>query len=106
MLETWLIMRALNLPVSLAHAMVVETFDAGIAFAAFMIPARAGVQEAGHVAAFVALGLGAPIGLAYTVVRRLRQAVWAGLGYLTLMSLQGKAASAPTPAPAVLEPEA
>ena len=105
MLEGWLIMRALNLPVSLATALVVETVDAGIAFAAFMIPGRAGVQEAGHVAAFVALGLGAPNGLAFTVVRRLRQVTWAGLGYLALASLRSRMGYAP-PAPAVLEPEA
>lgn len=105
MLEGWLIMRALNLPVSLATALVVESVEATIAFAAFMIPARAGVQEAGHVAAFVALGLGAPVGLAFTVVRRLRQAVWAGLGYVALASLQGTAGY-PPPAPAILEREA
>lgn len=105
MLEGWLIMRALNLPVSLPTALVVESVEASIAFAAFMIPARAGLQEAGHVAAFVVLGLGAPVGLAFTVVRRLRQAVWAGLGYLALASLQGTAGY-PPPVPAVLEREA
>lgn len=105
MLEGYFIMRALNLPVSLATALVVESVEASIGFAAFMIPARAGVQEAGHVAAFVALGLGAPVGLAFTVVRRLRQAVWAALGYLALASLQGTAGY-PPPAPAILEREA
>jgi len=105
MLEGYFIMRALNLPVSLAHAMVVESVEAAIAFAAFMIPGRAGVQEAAHVTAFVALGLGAPVGLAFTVVRRLRQVVWAGLGYLALVTLQGSAGY-PPPAPAILEREA
>ena len=104
-LEAFLIMRALSLPVSLATAAVVEAVDAGVAFAAFFIPARAGAQEAGDVTAFVALGLGAPTGLAFTVVRRLRQAAWAGIGYLALVSLQGTASRVPTAA-AVLEPEA
>jgi hypothetical protein len=104
-LEAFLIMRALSLPVSLATAAVVEAVDAGVAFAAFFIPARAGAQEAGDVTAFVALGLGAPTGLAFTVVRRLRQAAWAGIGYLALLSLQGTASRLPAAA-AVLEREA
>jgi uncharacterized membrane protein YbhN (UPF0104 family) len=87
-LEAYLILWALDRPVSLGTAVVVEAFDAGVAFAAFMIPARLGAQEAGDIAIFTALGLGAPIGLAFTVVRRLRQVVWAALGYLALASLQ------------------
>lgn len=105
MLEAFLVMRALHLPVSLADAMVVEAVDAGIGFAAFLVPARAGVQEAGHVAAFVALGLGAPVALAYAVVRRLRQAVWVGIGYLALASARGMAGHSPTTT-TMLEPEA
>jgi uncharacterized protein (TIRG00374 family) len=105
LLEGFLDMRALSLPVSLSEAMVVEAVDVGIGFAAFLIPARTGVQEAGHVAAFVALGLGAPLGLAFTVVRRLRQAVWAGIGYLALASAKGPAGHPPH-ATTILEREA
>lgn len=108
-LETYLILQALGVPVPLATAAVVDVFGAGVGFAAFFVPARLGAQEAGDIAIFTALGLGAPVALAFTLIRRLREAVWAGLGYLAFVSLQRSAApsaAAAPPAPAVaLGPE-
>jgi hypothetical protein len=99
-LETYLILAGLGLPVSLGTATVVDAFGAGVGFAAFLIPARLGAQEAGDVAVFVALGFGAPAGLAFTLARRLREATWAALGFATLVSRQAPLAVAP-----VAEPE-
>lgn len=100
-LETYLILSGLGLEVSLGTATVVDAFGAGVGFASFLIPARLGAQEAGDVAVFVALGLGAPAGLAFTLVRRLREATWAALGLATLASGPAPFAVAP-----VAEPEA
>jgi hypothetical protein len=47
-------------------------------------------------AIFVALGLGAPAGLSFTLIRRVRELAWAGLGFLALTTLRAQAPPAPT----------
>ncbi len=101
-LEAYLILWALGMPVSLGTAMVIDAFGSGIGFAAFLVPARLGAAEAGQVAVFMALGLGAPTGLTFALVQRLREAAWIGIGFLALMTLR---AAAPPPAGAALEAE-
>ena len=81
-LEPWLILRWIGLPVSLAEATAIEAFSSGIRFAAFLVPGYLGALEAGHVAIFAVLGLGAPAGLSFTLIRRVREAAWTGLGFL------------------------
>jgi uncharacterized protein (TIRG00374 family) len=90
-LEPWLILRWIGLPVSLAEATAIEAFSTGIRFAAFLVPGYLGALEAGHMAIFAALGLGAPAGLAFTLIRRVREAAWTGLGFLLLASLRAQA---------------
>ncbi len=87
-LESYLILRALGLSVSLGTATVIDAFGSGIGFAAFLVPARLGAQEAGDVAIFTALGFGASTGLTFALVRRLREALWAGIGFLALFLLE------------------
>jgi uncharacterized protein (TIRG00374 family) len=90
-LEPWLILRWIGLPVSLAEATAIEAFSSGIRFAAFLVPGYLGALEAGHVAIFAALGLGAPAGLSFTLIRRVREAAWTGLGFLCLAALRAQA---------------
>jgi uncharacterized membrane protein YbhN (UPF0104 family) len=86
-LETYCILHALGFPVSLGLATVVDAFGSGVGFAAFFIPGRLGAQEAGDVAVFTALGFGAPAGLAFSLVRRLREVLWAAIGFAALAVL-------------------
>ena len=90
-LEPWLILGWIGLPVSLATATAIEAFSTGIRFAAFLVPGYLGALEAGHVAIFAALGLGAPAGLSFTLIRRVREAAWTGLGFLALAPLRAQA---------------
>jgi glycosyltransferase 2 family protein len=90
-LEPWLILRWIGLPVSLAEATAIEAFSSGIRFAAFLVPGYLGALEAGHVVIFAALGLGAPAGLSFTLIRRVREAAWTGLGFLALAPLRAQA---------------
>ena len=78
-LEPWLILRWIGLPVSLAEAAAIEAFSTGIRFAAFLVPGY----------------LGAPAGLSFTLIRRVREAAWTALGFLLLAPLK---AHAPPPA--------
>ncbi len=85
----------LGLPVSLAEAAAIEAFSTGIRFAAFLVPGYLGALEAGHMAIFAALGLGAPAGLSFTLIRRVREAAWTALGFLLLAPLKAQAPPPP-----------
>lgn len=93
-LETWLIVRLLGMEVSLVTALVIEAFSTGIRFATFMVPGSLGALEGGHVATFAALGLGAPAGLSFSIVRRVREAAWVGIGFVLLVGFRAAAAPA------------
>jgi uncharacterized membrane protein YbhN (UPF0104 family) len=94
-LEPWLILRWMGLPVSLAEAAAIEAFSTGIRFAAFLVPGYLGALEAGHMAIFAALGLGGPAGLSFTLIRRVREVAWTGLGFLALVPLRAQAPPSP-----------
>lgn len=83
-LEAWLILNLLGVEVSLVTATVIEAFSAAIRFATFMVPASLGALEGGHMVVFAALGLGASLGMSFSLVRRLREATWIGVGLLAL----------------------
>jgi uncharacterized protein (TIRG00374 family) len=100
--EVYMVLHFLGLDVSVRTALVIEAFGTGVRFASFMVPAHLGALEGGHVATFVALGLGSPVGLTFSLVRRVREMAWTGVGFLAL-SLLG--APAPVPALVPAEPE-
>jgi putative membrane protein len=93
--ETWLILSLLGATVTPSSALAIEAFSVGVRFATFFVPAQIGVAEAGSIAACAALGLSADIGLSLSLVRRVREAAWTGIGLLLLTG-------APRPAPAVV----
>jgi uncharacterized protein (TIRG00374 family) len=86
-LEGLLILRSLDLPVSVAAAAVVEAVGSGVRFVTFFVPASLGALEGGNAAAFAAFGWAGSAGLAFTLVRRARQAVWIGLGLAILLAM-------------------
>jgi uncharacterized protein (TIRG00374 family) len=92
--ETWLILRFLGIEVSLTTATVIEAFGTAIRFATFVIPASLGVLEGGFVATFAALGLGATPAISFSLVRRIREAVWVGLGLVAFALARSRAQSA------------
>ena len=101
-LEVWVMLSVLQIPVTPASAAVVEALGSAVRFASFLVPGSVGVLEGANAQSFGALGLGASAGLAYSLVRRARQGVWIGIGLIVLLAarLQGPAASAARGAPA------
>jgi uncharacterized protein (TIRG00374 family) len=89
-LEIYLFLLFLGLDRSPARSLVIEAFGAAIKFASFMVPASLGALEGGHVATFSALGLGGAMGLSYTLIRRMREALWVGIGLLWLPGLRNR----------------
>lgn len=92
--ETYLILWLLGEPVSWLTAVVIEAFGTGIRFATFFIPASLGTFEGGNVAIFVALGLSATLGVSFSLVRRIRECAWVGLGLLAFAVMRPREVAA------------
>jgi glycosyltransferase 2 family protein len=86
-LEALLILRSLHLPASPITAIVIDALGSGVRFTTFFVPASLGTLEGANAAAFTVFGWAASGGLAFTLVRRGRQAVWIGLGVIILMAM-------------------
>ena len=80
--EAWCILALLGVPVSVPTALVIEAFGTGISFATFFVPSQVGFAEGGAIATFLALGLSGAAGLSFRLVRRVREALWIGVGLL------------------------
>ena len=93
-LDTLVILWALGVTVSVTTATIVEALGSGVRFATFLVPASLGPSEAANAAAFAALGFGAGAGLAFSFIRRARQAVWVVIGLAVLLAMRWSAARA------------
>jgi len=83
-LEIYLVLLFLDHRASLTDSLVIEAFGSAVKFASFIVPASLGVLDGGYVAIFAALGFGSAAGLSYSLVRRLREVLWAAIGLLWL----------------------
>jgi uncharacterized membrane protein YbhN (UPF0104 family) len=89
-LEIYVILHLLGKPVTLETALVLEAFGSAVKFATFMIPGSLGALEGGNAAIFAAFGLGAALGLAATLIRRLREATWVLISLAALAALKAR----------------
>ncbi len=80
--EVYWICRFLGIPVPVFTALAIEVLSVTVDGLLFMVPAKIGTQEGGKVAVFAALGLPASLGLAFGLVRHVRELSWAGIGML------------------------
>lgn len=92
--EALVMLWALRVNGSLATATVIEALGSGVRFATFLVPASLGPFEAANAALFGALGFGVGAGLAFSLVRRARQAVWIALGIVVLVVMRWTATRA------------
>jgi len=82
--KTYLILRLLGVHVALPVAVGIEAAGTAVRFASFFVPAHIGALEGGNVVAFVGFGLDAATGLSFTLVRRVRELTWVGIGFLVV----------------------
>ena len=87
--EAYWICRFLGIPVPVFTALAIEVLSVTVDGILFVMPAKIGTQEGGKVAVFAALGLPAGLGLAFGLVRHVRELSWAGIGML-LYSLSAR----------------
>jgi uncharacterized membrane protein YbhN (UPF0104 family) len=93
-LEAVVMLFVLDIPAGAAKATVIETLGSGVRFVTFLVPGSLGVLEGAYTGVFATLGLGAGAGLAFSLVRRARQAVWIGVGLVVLVAARAQATSA------------
>jgi len=86
-MEIYLVLTFAGLPITPLTAILMESFGTAVKFATFVIPGSLGALEGGNVAIFAGLGFGGATGLSYTLIRRLREALWAGIGMAAMAVL-------------------
>lgn len=89
--EAFIILYSFQATPSLTLATVIEALWSGVRFVTFFVPGSLGSLEGANTAAFPALGLTASAGLAFTLIRRARQAVWIGCGIVVLVAMRLRA---------------
>jgi glycosyltransferase 2 family protein len=80
--EVYLAFWLLGHPVSWGLALSLDALAVLFAALGFMIPASVGVQDAGTILVSLGLNLGATLGGAFTIMRRIREVFWLSLGLL------------------------
>jgi len=79
-IEVYMILYFLGVQVDWVKAFVIEVFMKTANSAFFFVPAAIGVQEGAGYAVLAALGIGGEIGVALSIIKRIREISWAGFG--------------------------
>jgi uncharacterized protein (TIRG00374 family) len=82
--EVYLMFWLLGHPISPALAICLDALAMLFTALGFFIPASAGVQEGGNILLALGFDLGVALGVAFSVLRRLREAFWMGLGLVVV----------------------
>lgn len=80
-LEVYLIIIFLGLPLNMLDATMIETLHQLIRGLAFWVPGNIGTQEGGNFFIFTLFGLDGAVGLSVSLIRRIRELLWAALGW-------------------------
>ncbi len=82
--EIYLLMHFLDLPISLRTAISLEALATVIRAAVFFIPSGLGAQEGGNILLFTSFGFSPVLAMAFSIIRRMREAIWITIGLLYL----------------------
>ena len=86
--EVWLILHLLGTRITYGEAVVIDGLYAGVRTLAFAVPSAAGVQEGSYVVLCALFGLDAPTALAFSLVKRARDALVGGPAVLAWQFLE------------------
>ena len=82
--EVYLMFWLVGHPISPGLALCLDSLAILLASLGFFIPAAAGVQEGGNLLLALGFNLGLTLGATFSILRRLREAFWLGLGLLVV----------------------
>ncbi len=87
-LEVYVMLSCLSLAVPPLSAMAIAALSVFIKGGTFFIPGSVGVQEGGNVFLLIAFGFNDVDGMAFALLRRLREVVWITIGLIFLAALR------------------
>lgn len=93
-LEVYVILKSVSLDVTLIQSIVIYAFMSLFTNILFFSPMQIGTREGGFLLAFKALSLSGGLGIYVSLVTRVRELVWIGIGIL-LMKVKGKFSKPP-----------
>jgi hypothetical protein len=89
----------LEVPVALLDIVSIFLVARAIALAAFFVPASLGTQEGGLMLAMSLVGIPVSLGLTFSLVLRLEQIFWAGIGLVAYAGVLWQRRGSPPPSP-------
>jgi glycosyltransferase 2 family protein len=88
-LEVVAIFYAVGIPIRIAEAIAIEALASVVKAVAFFIPGSLGIQDGGNVLLLAVFGYPSSFGLTFSLVRRMRELLWIGMGLLVLLRHYG-----------------
>lgn len=79
-IEVYIILYFLGIRIDWVRAFVIEVFMKTANSAFFFVPAAIGVQEGAGFTVLSAMGIGGEMGVALSIIKRIREIFWAGFG--------------------------
>jgi putative membrane protein len=89
-LEIYLLLLFLGLPIDLPSAVALEALTTVVRAAVFFIPGSLGIQEGGNILLFAAYGYSSVAAMTFSIIRRVREALWVGIGLLYLTKQEAR----------------
>jgi putative membrane protein len=86
--EVYVLLRLLDVPIDLKLAFAIESLSTMAKGAGFFIPGSLGAQEGGIVLLFASFDMSTPVAATYSIVRRLREILWIGIGMVILYFME------------------
>jgi len=93
-LEVYIILKSVNVDVNIIQSVVIYSFMSLFTNILFFSPMQIGTREGGFLLAFKALSLAGWLGVYVSLITRVRELIWIGIGVL-LMKFKGKSYQAP-----------
>jgi uncharacterized protein (TIRG00374 family) len=94
-LETWVLLDFLGFDATLRTALVIESVGSMFRLVFFMVPSGIGGQDASFLALFQVYGLPSAAGGVFVLVKRFKELVWVGLGFLLVLVLRRRSERPP-----------
>jgi len=88
-LEIWLVCWLFGLPLDFTQAFALEAFISVAKGVGMFSPGSIGVQEGGIIFLFKLFALAAPVGVAYAIIRRVREVIYGIVGWLLIYAEEG-----------------
>ncbi|BAW80387.1 hypothetical conserved protein [Candidatus Nitrosoglobus terrae] len=88
--ETWLALNFIGTPISLQESLILESLGQAVRSAGTIIPGAYGIQEGGYMILGEVFGLAPEIGLALSIIKRLRDVMLGIPALITWQILEGR----------------